>query len=536
MEEYRIFGPPGTGKTHYLARQAAQAAEKYGGEQLCLMSFTNTGAREIKNRVHQISPLRCDHIGTIHSMCYKALDKPPIAEDNDGKALWNADHERWALTLNKKNTTDFYGKQPGGDGDYLLNQLSYYRNALIPQPEWRQEVQRFAKEWRDFKQSHGMIDFTDMVDIAYTTLERLPFDISVGMVDEAQDCSLLELAAIRKFAGAWNVLILAGDDDQAIFSWRGAEPEAFLNPPLDDAHTRVLSQSYRVPRAVHAYAEQFVTKIGMRQPKTYKPRDAPGEVRYLHSSIRDPNNLAWDITRQMGAGKTCMVLATCGYMLTKVTQSLLDNGVPFHNPFQRKNGAWNPLRRSNAKYYLLAFLGPSLDEGGRLTWTVSELQAWVKTTGAKTNLRKRAKIAIEALDPERDNPLVSMDELRTWFYPECLQEALGLDPAWWEHHVLDGVPGRKKYRYTRNVVQQHGADILADPNPKVILGTVHSVKGAQADCVYVFPDYSVAAHIAIEHTPRQGKDALRRVFYVAITRAREQLVICDPGSQYSMPL
>ena len=69
------------------------------------------------------------------------------------------------------------------------------------------------------------------------------------------------------------------------------------------------------------------------------------------------------------------------------------------------------------------------------------------------------------------------------------------------------------------------------PRPKIIVGTIHSVKGGEADVVYLLPDLSWATRRDIEDNGLDASDAVVRMAYVGMTRARQKLVLCDPGSK-----
>ncbi|HLC43382.1 MAG TPA: UvrD-helicase domain-containing protein, partial [Methylomirabilota bacterium] len=75
--EYRIFGPPGTGKTTNLTRQIRRAVDRFGADSVLVTSFSRAAAAELAGRDLPISP---DRIGTLHSHCYHALGAPEIAE------------------------------------------------------------------------------------------------------------------------------------------------------------------------------------------------------------------------------------------------------------------------------------------------------------------------------------------------------------------------------------------------------------------------------------------------------------------------
>ena len=95
--EYRIFGPPGTGKTTSLTRQIRHAVERYGPDSILVTSFSRAAAAELAGRD---LPISSDRIGTLHSHCYHALDAPEIAESNVGE--WNRQYPHLAITPEKE--------------------------------------------------------------------------------------------------------------------------------------------------------------------------------------------------------------------------------------------------------------------------------------------------------------------------------------------------------------------------------------------------------------------------------------------------
>ena len=88
----------------------------------------------------------------------------------------------------------------------------------------------------------------------------------------------------------------------------------------------------------------------------------------------------------------------------------------------------------------------------------------------------------------------------------------------------------KALEYPAKVLEKSGADALREA-PRVIVGTVHSVKGGEADAVYVAPDVSYAGFVNAS-TSREAQDAAVRLKYVAYTRAKESLILLDPYSRF----
>ena len=93
-------------------------------------------------------------------------------------------------------------------------------------------------------------------------------------IDEAQDLSLLQWEMVRKIWSRAEKTYIAGDDDQAIFKWAGADVDHFiaLKEEVDDIKT--LDQSYRIPGGpIHDLSQKIIGKVQNRFEKTYKPRD-----------------------------------------------------------------------------------------------------------------------------------------------------------------------------------------------------------------------------------------------------------------------
>ena len=97
---------------------------------------------------------------------------------------------------------------------------------------------------------------------------------------------------------------------------------------------------------------------------------------------------------------------------------------------------------------------------------------------------------------------------------------------WWRHRVAPEF--RKRIDFPAHIAARRGGQALVD-EPRVIVGTIHSVKGGEADVVYLFPDLSKAgdAQYRQRGAPR---DSVIRLFYVGVTRARETLYLCSPES------
>lgn len=546
--EHLVIGPPGTGKTTYLARQATRAAEEVGATSVMIASLTRAAAREIAGRNTPI-PHHC--VGTLHAHAYRALDKPDLAETPEGLKLWNEHAEKeglvWKIGGAGMKSLDYAPEQrPDGGAEGLLALLGTLRAKQAPMEMWPPKVVRFAEAWTAWKRDTKRLDFTDLIEKALEEVDRPNSMPRIMMLDEAQDLSALEFALARRWAESCEQIVVVGDPDQCLYQWRGTDPDAMLSGDL--ASTRVLSQSYRVPEAVHDYAVGWIEQVEGRPPVDYKPRMvdpedpskgyARGEVKRVSATFREPEPLVKRALADVEEGKTVMILASCGYMLDPTIAVLKRRGVPFWNPFRSDHGGWNPLRGARR---LLAFLRPDTatwgEEARWYTWT--DVRAWGEVLRAKGILDRGAKDLLiskarEAAKEEDEQPLSIQQIGDLLASEEILDRVYEQDVSWWHENLL--ADAQKAARYPVTVYKGRGGEALRNP-PRIVVGTIHSVKGGQADSVYVFPDLSHRGWAATWERPA-SRAPTYRLFYVAFTRARERLTICEAagGEAAALPV
>lgn len=572
--EFRVFGSPGCGKTTYLVDQIMKAGAKHGYDRVFVASFTRTAAKEISSR----ALAKLDHnepepnFGTLHAHGYHTLGTQHKLAENCIKQ-WCEDVPAYKLTGGRNADVDeVQDYSPAATAaDELYADMMMQRELLVPQERWRTATRAFAARWESWKAANGYIDYTDMLEIPLRDVGTAPGAPRVGILDEAQDASPLQMALFRKWGAQMEFIVLAGDDDQCIFEWAGARPEVMLDGEFTDK--RILAQSYRVPRAVHQLATDTIRAVRRREDKEYKPRDAEGEVRRLNGvSLQTPELIVRDMRRYLDAGKTVMLLATCSYMLEPLVRMLRAEGIAFHNPYRVKSGAWNPLRTASGE------AGSGTSSVERLLnfrdqvplanaeyFDAKRMLSWyeiIKTTG-NIPRGKRAEL-IDALTAYIDqrapdievpaefvtpgargmvtvrgelSPGIHASDIFNFFEPDCQLLSYLARPdlergavRWLVENAV--ATKAKALEYPARVLDKSGADALREA-PRVIIGTIHSVKGGEADAVYVAPDVSYAGYVAANAT-LDARDSMTRLKYVAYTRARESLILLDAGSKFTM--
>jgi hypothetical protein len=300
-----------------------------------------------------------------------------------------------------------------------------------------------------------------------------------------------------------------------LFSWVGATPDHLLNDLPEGGQHVLLGHSHRCPQLVLAEAEGWLTRHSgrMSQGRQVTTDDRAGGVFGLPVNTNDPEGLVGSVLEHVEAGETCAILSTCSYVIDPVLMALREFGVPFHNPYRLSNGRWNPLKiregtTSSGQRLKLWLDGPT--SGARMVTALEKLPAKAFVGTRKGALERVYRMArVESLE----GILVDVGA-SAW---------LQRDSLWYCQQFSE--TDRKPYEYARRMYQRNPSSL--DREPQVIVGTIHSVKGGEADHVYLLPDLPKRV-VDEAHESVEVMDACVRQWYVGITRARQAVYYCDP--------
>ena len=495
---FRIFGPPGTGKTTNLLNRVDRALESgTPPEKIAFLAFTKKAANEARERAATRFKLDPDKdlffFRTLHSLALVMTDirSEQVMSNEHYKEL----EKKIGITLTGKGSASFDDAfdtiSTGSNPIISLINLARLRKVTLREQynesavneSWT-TVEYVDKCLYEYKQAFGLYDFTDMLDYFIATSDKFCPAFDLCFLDEAQDLSPLQWDIAHILDSRSEKMYVAGDDDQAIYRWAGADVEHFINL---NGGSEVLSQSYRVPHEVHKLAESVVSRIGRRFPKKYEPKKTAGKVeRIFSTSDVDMSEGDW------------LILAQAGYQLQPIYEELKSAGYLFNY-----RG-----RRSISESISVAVNGwEQLRKGKEVTVKTARTIYNYMSSGARI---KRGHKKIPNL--EADN-LISLDTL-------IQNHGLLADKCMIWSEAMDKIPTTERAYIT--ALLRRGEKFNREP--RITASTIHASKGGEADNVVLLTDLSTAA----EHSMQTNPDDVHRVFYVGITRSRENLYLVEP--------
>ena len=492
-EIHKIFGPPGAGKTTYLLNRVEKELDAgVPSARIGYFSFTRKAANEARDRAilkfpHLNAKTDFPYFRTLHSLAFHCL---AVKAD----MIMQPEHYREfaaqvGIEINVGTEDDVDLAKADNP---ILNEINLARikgidlrqhyNQCGLDIEWY-HFEFVERSYRHYKRSKDLLDFTDLLEMVVTEHERLPA-LEVLIVDEAQDLSRLQWQMVEVLASKAKRTFLAGDDDQAVFTWAGADVKSFLS---FQGQITVLEQSYRVPSTVHALADKIVHRIRERQPKEWKARDFEGEVKtYYRFEDVVLNDEPW------------LVMAATNYMLNPIhewlkSQGLLfeRSGVPSLSPKMIEAVVhWEALRRGEEII------------GAHVADLYKYLGAECVSRGHRT---------FKGGDPT------------AWYDMEALTKAHGLTSNAIWHEALTRIPEDKRDYLVAVLRRKTKLSTVG----RIKLSTIHGAKGGEADNVLLLMDLS--PKFAKEYA--SNGDNVHRLFYVGVTRAKKSLHLVLPKHQ-----
>ena len=286
---YKVVGPPGTGKTRRLLNEVHKYIEKgTPHDKIGYFAFTRKAAGEARDRFLaknlDLTKKDVKYFQTLHSLAFNnlGLKEENVMQEGNYQAIG----ETCGIQIKYASyeTNNFNGIFSSSSEYLSLINLARVRQVTAEQQFNRNEhlswisktkLIGIEKEINNYKNAHNLIDFTDMIQ-QFLDKGNTP-KFKVIFVDEAQDLSLIQWSMIKKIEEDTNCDVwIAGDDDQAIFGWAGADVDSFIKWK---AREILLDKSERVPQLIQRKALDVISRIYLnRLPKDYLPKNDLGNI------------------------------------------------------------------------------------------------------------------------------------------------------------------------------------------------------------------------------------------------------------------
>ncbi len=484
MISRKIYGPPGTGKTTKLI-DYVKTFYKLGTplDKIGYFAFTTKAANEAIDRMldayKHLQRKDLKHFRTLHSLAFNRLGmkKSEVMQDEHYEDIGRKLGIEVTVYSNGQETTGFVDsnseyfnlinaariKEVSIEDEYNTGMYSYELEKNL--------LHILEGELNNYKDSFKLYDFTDMIE-KFNVAKLCP-KYDVVFVDEAQDLSPIQWKMVDILRENSKYVILAGDDDQAIYGWAGADVLKFI--ATQAKKDIILPQSYRVPRSVQDIANKILDRIpeDRRVKKNWSPRDKQGMVDYITTVDDAP----------LYKGNW-LVLARTNDRLEKLKPLLKDMGIYF----QFKG------RKSFTAFLFRSILNYTRWQNKDDKLSLSELKDVLGCTGLNLNSYPTEERLYDLKE-------FGFSNTQRWY------DVFKINPD--------------ECLYIREMLRQEEE---LNTDARVQLSTIHSAKGGQADNVLLILDNTKTIREATEKSDDKH-DEEHRVWYVGVTRTKQNLYI-----------
>jgi DNA helicase-2/ATP-dependent DNA helicase PcrA len=347
-----ILAGAGSGKTRVITHRIVHLIRKHGVRpwHILAVTFTNKAAKEMAERVqHLLGSHDTPLIATFHACCGRILRKDghQLGYDASFAIYDDKDSERLLKDVIKELNLDDKRYPPAGIGARIDDCKN---RGLLPEELpagdlWNQQFIRIYAAYQERLKRCNALDFGDLILQAVRLFEQFPEVLTRWqqrfqwiMVDEYQDTNPVQYRLIRLLAGEQRNLCVVGDDDQSIYSWRGADIRNILEFEKDFPGVTVirLEQNYRSTPTILQAAGAVVARNYGRKPKTLWTENPDGEpirCERLETDRAEARFVSAEMAQLQRSGLALSEMAA--FYRTNAQSRLLEEalaaeGIPYH--------------------------------------------------------------------------------------------------------------------------------------------------------------------------------------------------------------
>jgi DNA helicase-2/ATP-dependent DNA helicase PcrA len=580
-ESVKLHGPPGTGKTTEAGARVARLIDEHDVHigDVTWVTFRRSLAEDTLGRLADwdvlpesaiAEPTKGDtrFIGTVHAVANRTIGGVGDVATTDDKVEFCQQMGVQFLAPDSKPW-----ETPPGQllfdtlGWCVNNRVDPYDAAECPhyddlKREWPGcDVADMHHEWVDYKAEHDLFDFHEMLTEAMRSDSTPPSDVVV--VDEYHDAYPLFDELVREWLDDADVAIVAGDPEQVVNSYQGADPQFFEDIGLPKI---LLDKTYRVRENHWESATNVLSQAVTHEPPGVERVNDGGELREYRSpefSYSDVEN-RWrtpradedgspvQIVEDAGPNPDVLFLVRTRRQVSALAAALKQAGVVFAT--QRRLGGWNTAPKRLALFNALS----KLDGVGRddvLGSSGHGLGKWNTTSSDGDidigSLRLTPEEAVRLLDATNATYLsqtrADTDSVTGKIRADdrvlkLTDVANHVEPSFWDTHtngaasareLNQGSLGSDGIETLERALQRHdGAVTPGDLGVRIL--TIHASKGAEAEDVAVYDGIPTPVRQGMDQHVRTH-DNEWRTWYVALTRASERLHVLRDGFRWLTP-
>ena len=566
-----VLAGPGSGKTFVITHRIKYLIEGPGinPAHILVVTFSRAAAKEMKDRFEKLCKKSPVTFGTFHSVFFNLL-KTAYGFTSEQIA---SDELRYTLIkeLIKRNSIE--NEDINTLAGNLLNEIAlvkqdnisiknYYSNSI--------SSDTFKKIYRDYEselEARGKLDFEDMLSLTYELLsERSDILKAVQnryryiLVDEFQDINFLQYNIIKLMAGEKQNITVVGDDDQSIYRFRGARPEIMLGFERDFRNVKkvFLDINFRSSTQIVNASTKLISFNSKRFPKSFKAKNgdgAPVSLIEFKNPFLEVNSIIKDIKDYIKSGQdinNIAVLYRTNLSPRLLIEKLMRNNIPFTIRDAIPNLFDHWVAKDIISYIKLAInMGDKSDllrisnkpnryiSRDSLSSSRANIETLFDYYDDKSYMIKRIVELREHLRTIKNlKPATALRYIRNVVgYDEYIEEYCDMNGVESDdcYSILGDLENSAAEYNTFNdwfVHMDEYKDELIEARKKsnendkgVRLMTFHSSKGLEFDIVYII-DVNEGS---VPYKKAKGVDEIeeeRRMFYVAMTRARKKLFIC----------
>ena len=564
---------PGSGKTFVLTRHIRFLIEEkhITPHHILVITFSKASASEMQKRFIELMdgeyyPVR---FGTFHSIFFHLLSQYEQYKTSD--ILTNSQKKKYLKTVLLQ--MNFQGKSDTETLGNILSSISHIKNhskEIIPIMEKEiPQINEIYHKYESLIRMEHKLDFDDMMVLCHELLMSRPEvlkeykrEISHVLIDEYQDINTIQYELVKKIIKPHNNLFVVGDDDQSIYGFRGCEPGIMLAFQDEFPQGKIITfpVNYRCTQAIVDVAKKVISNNEKRYDKDIcanKTSDIPVIFSAYESKEAEYEKLIYDLKKVGETNSELYSHVACLFRTNLDASYLAERLLKEKIPYQMREKPYNPYEHFIAKdllHYLylkegmltLEHFVPVMNKPLRYLNrdSVYVNNGEVSFDGLKQYYANKEYMKSIIMKLEYD--LKIMKKMDTFASINYVRKGIGYDDYLRkyaiESHIkpdeylsfADDIQKRMSGYATLERLQNHidnysekiitFSNNVADKKIGIHIMTYHASKGLEFDAVYL-PDCNDGIIPYRKSITKESIEEERRLFYVAMTRAKEELHI-----------